>query len=279
VEAASHGGEEELPAWSLPRDAVERIAIPLEWPDRVNREWALGGSAGKGATVCIIDSGVEPNHPLVGDVDGAVAVTVAEDGELVVEDDEEGDLCGHGTACAGIVRALAPECSLFSVRVLGAGFTGSGPALLGGLKWAVEQGFDVVNMSLSTTKRQFAETLHEIADRAYFGKTMLVASAHNLPVESYPWRFASVISVGSHESPEGLDFFYNPTPPVEFFARGVNVDVAWLDGGQIRVSGNSFATPHISAICGLILSKHPELTPFQLKSVLYLVATNVGGTQ
>ena len=69
--------------------------------------------------MCIIDSGVEPNHPLVGDVDGAVAVTVAEDGELVVEKDEEGDLCGHGTACAGIVRALAPECSLFSVRVLG----------------------------------------------------------------------------------------------------------------------------------------------------------------
>ncbi len=279
MEAASHRSEEELPAWSLPRDAVDRIAIPLEWPDRVNRDWALGGSTGKGASVCIIDSGVEPDHPLVGEVDGAVAVTVAEDGELVVEDDEEGDLCGHGTACAGIVRALAPECSLLSVRVLGAGFTGSGPALLGGLKWAVEQGFDVVNMSLSTTKRQFAETLHEIADRAYFGKTMLVASAHNLPVESYPWRFASVISVGSHESPEGLDFFYNPTPPVEFFARGVNVDVAWLGGGQIRVSGNSFATPHISAICTLILSKHPELTPFQLKSVLYLVATNVGGTQ
>jgi len=73
------------------------------------------------------------------------------------------------------------------------------------------------------------------------------------------------------------EFFYNPTPPVEFFARGVNLDVAWLGGGQIRVSGNSFATPHISAISALILSKHPELTPFQLKSVLYLVATNVGG--
>ena len=216
----SHQGEEELPAWSLPRDAVDRIAIPLQWPDRINREWALGGSTGKGATVCIIDSGIEPNHPLVGEVDRAVAVTVSETGELVVEEDEEGDLCGHGTACAGIVRALAPECSLVSVRVLGAGFTGSGPALLGGLRWAVEQGFDVVNMSLSTTKQRFAETLHEIADQAYFGKTMLVASAHNLPVESYPWRFASVISVGSHESADSLEFFYNPTPPVEFFARG-----------------------------------------------------------
>ena len=43
------------------------------------------------------------------------------------------------------------------------------------------------------------ELLHELADSAYFGGTVLVASAHNMPVESYPWRFSSVISVGSDE--------------------------------------------------------------------------------
>ena len=42
---------------------------------------------------------------------------------------------------------------------------------------------------------------HELADTAYFQRTVLVASAHNLPVESYPWRFSSVISVGSHGEP------------------------------------------------------------------------------
>ena len=166
---------------------------------------------------------------------------------------------------------------LHSVRVLGAGFKGSGPVLLGGLRWAIEQGFDVINMSLSTTKRQFAELLHELADSAYFRRTVLVASAHNMPVESYPWRFSSVISVGSHEEQDSLAFFYNPAPPVEFFARGVGVEIAWLGGGTIRSSGNSFATPHIAAICALILSKHPDLTPFQLKNVLYLTANNVGG--
>jgi subtilisin len=163
------------------------------------------------------------------------------------------------------------------VRVLGAGFTGSGPALLGGLRWAVEQGFDVINMSLSTTKRQFAGILHELADTAYFRKTVLVASAHNMPVESYPWRFSSVISVGSHEEADPLVYYYNPNPPVEFFARGVDVEVAWLAGGKLRVTGNSFATPHMSGICALVLGKHRELTPFQLKSVLYLTAGNVGG--
>jgi subtilisin family serine protease len=132
-------------------------------------------------------------------------------------------------------------------------------------------------MSLSTTKRQFAELLHELADRAYFNNTVLVASAHNMPVESYPWRFSSVISVGSHEEPDPMTFFYNPSPPVEFFARGVGVEIAWLGGGTILSTGNSFATPHMSGICALVLSKHPELTPFQLKNVLYLTANNVGG--
>jgi subtilisin len=268
--------EEELPAWSLPIDAVEGAGVPADWPDEVTREWAWGGSEGEGVRVCILDSGIEPQHPLVGPVEGAFAVSVGEDGEAVVEEDDEGDLCGHGTACAGIVRSLAPACRLFSVRVLGAGYTGSGPVLVAGLRFAVEQRFDVVNMSLSTTKREFVGALHELADLAYFRKTMLVASAHNMPVESYPWRFASVVSVGSHERPDPLEFFYNPRPPVEFFARGLSVDVAWLGGGRIRATGNSFATPHLSGICALVLGKHPELTPFQLKSVLYLTASNVG---
>ncbi|HZQ82934.1 MAG TPA: S8 family serine peptidase [Gaiellaceae bacterium] len=267
--------EEPLPAWSLPREAAARIRIANPLPERVDREWALGGATGDGVRVCILDSGIERGHPLVGDIAGAVAVSVDEDGKTIVEPDEEGDRCGHGTACAGIVRALAPAAELHSVRVLGAGFTGSGEALLAGLRWAVEQGFDVVNMSLSTTKRQFAELLHELTDKAYFNGTVLVASAHNMPVESYPWRFSSVVSVGSHEEEDPLRYYANPTPPVEFFARGVDVDVAWVGGGSIRATGNSFATPHISGISALIRSKHPALTPFQLKTVLHLTSTNV----
>jgi subtilisin family serine protease len=46
---------------------------------------------------------------------------------------------------------------------------------------------------------------------------------------------------------------------------------------MIKASGNSFATPHLSGICALVRSKHPELTPFQLKSVLHMIADNVGG--
>jgi subtilisin len=269
--------ERDLPAWSLPAGTAESLALPADWPGRITREWAWGDSRGEGVRVCILDSGIEAGHPLVGGIDGAVAVEVGPEEEVTVVDDAEGDLCGHGTACAGIVRSIAPDCSIFSVRVLGAGFTGSGTALLGGLRWAVEQGFHVINMSLSTTKSRFAGMLHEVADAAYFRRTLLIASAHNMPVESYPWRFSSVISVGSHEEADPLAYYYNPKPPVEFFARGVDVEVAWLGGSTARSTGNSFATPHISGICALILGKHPEFTPFQLKSALYLTASNVLG--
>jgi subtilisin family serine protease len=270
---------EPLPAWSLPAGAEKGIELAVEWPPEVSREWAWGGSTGRGVRVCILDSGIEPDHPSVGPVADAVAVVRGEGGEITIVPDEEGDLCGHGTACAGIVRSLAPDCELYSVRVLGAGYTGSGRILVAGLRYALENGCDVVNMSLSSTKKELAESLHELADLAYFQKTMLVASAHNLPVESYPWRFASVLSVGSHERAEPLDFFYNPDPPVEFFARGVDIEVPWMQGSTLRVTGNSFATPHMTGICALVLGNHPELTPFQLKSVLYLTASNAAGSR
>ncbi len=264
-----------IPAWSLPAGGAGAIAVARRWPDELTREWAWGGSTGRGARVCVVDSGVETDHPGVGPVQRAVVVEARPEGEPAVEEDEEGDLCGHGTACAGIIRSLAPDCELTSVRVLGAGYTGSGGNLLAGLRWAIETGADVVNMSLSTTKRQFAELLHELADSAYFRRTVIVASAHNMPVESYPWRFASVISVGSHEEVDPLVFYYNPSPPVEFFARGVGVDVPWVGGGTLRCTGNSFATPHIAGICALLKAKHPDLTPFEVKSVLHATASNI----
>ena len=274
--ALHESADDELPAWSLPRDAAERIAIDNLLPARVDRDWAIGGATGEGVRVCVLDSGIETSHPLVGEIKNAVNISIDENENPIAEADTEGDLCGHGTACAGVIRALAPDAEIHSVRVIGAGFSGSGSVLIAGLRWAVAQGYDIVNMSLSTTKRRFGDVLHELADTAYFNRSILVASAHNMPVESYPWRFSSVISVGSHEEADPLVFYANPNPPVEFFARGVDVDVAWLGGGTIRATGNSFATPAISAIAALVLSKHPGLTPFQLKTVLYLISNNVG---
>jgi len=265
-----------VPAWSLPPGDAPTVAADPAWRAAVTREWAFGGSRGE-VDVCIVDSGVDPAHPLVGPLASAHAVVRGEDGVAVVPD-EVGDVCGHGTACAGIVRALAPDCRLHSIRVLGQGATGAADLILTGLRHAIEAGHRVISLSLSTTKRRFAEELHELADLAYFERTILVASAHNLPVDSYPWRFSSVISVGSHEERDPLTWYANPDPPVELFARGVDVEVAWPGGGTLRCTGNSFAAPHVAGIAALVLAKHPELTPYQLKSVLHLTATNAGGS-
>jgi subtilisin len=241
-------------------------------PERGDARLGVGGATGAGVRVCVVDSGVEVGHRLVGEVDEAVVVSRTEDGEIDIAPDEEGDLCGHGTAVAGIIRSIAPECSLSSARVLGAGFRGSSAVLLAGLRWAIEQGYHVVNLSLSTTKSETAPALRELADLAYFRRCLVVASAHNMPIESFPWRFSSVLSVGSHEGDDPLELVYNPRPPVEFFARGLDIEVAWPGGQTIRSTGNSFATPHVSAIAALVLSKYPGLAPFQLKTVLSLVA-------
>ncbi|MEE4546727.1 S8 family serine peptidase [Streptomyces sp. V4-01] len=264
--------------WKLSDLSETDLTVRTAWSGGVDRLWRTGTARGAGVRVCVLDSGVEPDHPEVGPLDGAFAVDTGPGGEPRIVKDVLGDTCGHGTACAGIIRQLAPDCELVSVRVLGGDFSGTGDALLAGLRWAVRERFDVINISLSTTRQAFAQGLRQLADEAYFGGTLLVAAAHNSRVESFPWRFSSVISVGSHGEADPLHLLYNPTPPVEFFARGIDVPAPWLGGTNRRCTGNSFATPHVAGLCALLHSSHRGLTPFQVKSLLHLGAANVSAT-
>lgn len=263
-----------LPAWGMPAGPGE--PLPVDLIESMGPEWAWGGGDGSGVRVCVLDSGVAGGHPWIGEVERAWEV-VTEDGRAPrIRECAPADDAGHGTACAGIIRSIAPGVSLSSVKVLGDGRSGSAGALLAGLAHAVEEGFDVINMSLSTTRLEFRSRLAELCDRAYFRRCLLVVAAHNAPIESFPWNFASVVSVASHAEPDPMHLLYNATPPVEFCARGVRVPVAVPGGGESRNTGNSFAAPHVAGIAALILGKHPWLTPFQLKTVLYQCAANVG---
>ncbi len=263
----------DLPAWSIEREAVRSEPLAALWPLEDPRDWAWAGSTGAGVRVCIVDSGVDSNHPLVGAIQGSTMVTQS-DGELHVSSDDTGDLFGHGTACAGIIRRLAPDCEVHSVRVLGGELTGTGDVLVRGLRWAIDQRFDLINLSLSTTKQHVAAQLRELAELAYFRNVSIVASAHNMPVESYPWRFSSVLSVGSHDGRDPHEYYSHPSPPVEFVAPGVDLELAWSEGATIVATGNSFAAPHITGIAALILAKHHELRPYELKAVLRAAASN-----
>lgn len=134
---------------------------------------------------------------------------------------------------------------------------------------------NVVNLSLSTKSTELFGPLHELVDEAYFRGVLLVSAVNNSPIPSYPSLYSSVISVAarSHDGPQ--TFAYNPKPPVEFGAAGFDVDVAWLDGAVITATGNSFAAPVVAGYIAHILSKHPGLTPFQIKTILHAVADNV----
>ena len=201
--------------------------------------------------------------------------SVDADGAVTRTDGAHADVYGHGTACAGIIHALAPAARITSVRVLDAGLRGKAAAFHAGLSWAVENEFDVINLSLGAAKRDWALAFHDTCDRGYFANSFIVTAANNINRDSFPSLFASVTSVASNNSDDPLRFHFNPDPPTEFLARGIDVEVPWLNGSRIVTTGNSFAAPHIAGFAALIKSKHPELRPFQIKTALWAASANV----
>jgi subtilisin len=268
---------EPRPAYSAPFEAEAlRQLAPIDQLENLTAEWAWGGSTGRGVKVAVIDSGIDGSHPAVGGrIGGYMAISATPDGTLSYDATPHQDTVGHGTACAGVIRSLAPECELYSVRVLGPHLGGRGTVFLAGLRWAVDHGIQVCNLSLGTTKPEYYGVLHEIADQAYFRNIVLVAAANNLQVPTFPAAYASVISVAACEPRSEPVFYYNPEPPVEFGAPGINVKVAWRDNAWLTVTGNSFAAPHITGTVARILGKHPQLTPFQMKVILRALSANV----
>jgi subtilisin family serine protease len=266
-------------AWSSAFATEALRELNAEGPlGAVSREWAWGSSTGAGARVAIIDSGLEHDHPALGGmVRGGVAFEPdgrTRTGVRLVPDDRPRDLFGHGTACAGIIHSLAPRAELYSVRVLGRDLTGRAIQFAAGIRWAIDNGMQVVNLSLSTGRPEYYGLFHELADEAYFKNVLLVSAVNNLPGPSYPSLYAAVISVAAHAGHDPFTYYYNPDPPVEFGAPGIDVRVAWRGGQYIVSTGNSFAAPHISGLAALIRAKHPALTPFQIKTVLWTCATN-----
>ena len=267
-----------VPAWSEAfagdrRGGLER-PLPL---GRLDRAAVFGDADGRGVRVAVVDSGVDGSHPAIaGRLTRAFRVDLDGEDAVVVEDPGATDVVGHGTACAGIIVAIAPAVELVSVRVLGPDNRGKGRALAAAVAWAVDEGVEVVNLSLSSRSEAMFAAFHELADRAYFANTLLVSAVNNLPGASYPSLFASVVSVAAHDVADPEVWFYNPAPPVEFGAYGLDVDVAWRDGGRIRATGNSFAAPHLAGQAARLRSRYPGAAPFEIKTLLAATANDPG---
>lgn len=260
-----------LPAWSERFHDATPGAPRLDLPGgvTVTRSWAYGDRTGSGVRVAVVDSGIEAGHPLVGPVSRAVAIVSAREGEpAAIQEGPHDDLYGHGTACAGIIRALAPQVELVSVRVLGANLKGNARAFAHGLEWCIDEGIDVVNLSLSTSNPEHAERFHELVDAATYRGMVLVSAMSNERKTTIPSEFAGVFSVACAPAADMEHVVCRPGAPAEWGARGIDVEVAWLGGGSIVTSGNSFAAAVIAGHLARIRSAHPRLTPWQLRTVL-----------
>src|SRR6185312_8303143 len=115
--------------------------------------------------------------------------------------------------------------------------------------------------------------LHDLLDRAYHSGSIVVASANNLPYPSYPSIFSSsVVSVVKRPGGDPFNFAYRYGQVIEVVAPGVEIKTTWPGGGYRQLTGNSFACPYIVGIIALIKEAYPNLTPFQVKTILYAIA-------
>jgi subtilisin len=266
-----------VPAWAEPFfDDGPGPAPTLAFPGQLTPSWAYGDGSGRGVRVGIIDSGIEDGHPLVGTVQQAIAVEDSDtDDEVVFVEGPHDDLYGHGTACAGLIRGLAPAVELISVRVLGPDLKGSAYTFAHGLDWCIEHGVNVVNLSLSTANEDYAETFYDLLDQAIYRNVMVVSAMNNERKRSIPSEFAGVFSVACCEGLDQERFLCNPRAPAEWGAVGVDLEVPWCGGSTIVATGNSFAAAVISGHLARIVGAHPGITPWQAKTVLAAMAANV----
>jgi hypothetical protein len=244
------------------------------------QQWALGASYLDFATVsaitagdtrrpivAIIDTGVSAGHP---DLAGRVIAQVNFVGGPSVADQ-----CGHGTHVAGIVAAnanngigiagLSRTALLQSVKVLGASCQGSIDAVAGGITWAVDNGAQVLNLSIEASLP--SEALRVAIKYAIDHGRVVVAAAGNgnelCPAGllglspspcTYPAQYPDVLGVGASTPSNTAAGFSDVGSWVDVAAPGQGILSTYLGNGYLTESGTSMATPYVSALAALLIS-------------------------
>lgn len=270
----------------------------LPWGvDRINATGAWKeGSNGIGIKVAVLDTGIDYTHPdLDANVKGGVSlVGVQESTNPKLWKDKN----GHGTWCAGIIAAenntigvvgVAPNASLYAVKVLRNDGTGTYSDLIDGIEWSVDNGMQVISMSLGGTTNSTA--LKEACDAAYGHGLILVAAAGNEgdgdPTTDevlYPAAYDSVIAVSATNASDIAPYWSSSGDEVELAAPGVNITSTWLDGTYESHDGTSASCPHVSGTIALVLSMNSTLqlgyNTSQVRELLRETAHDlgVGGT-
>ncbi len=214
--------------------------------------YAQNITKGKNIKVGVIDTGVDYNHKEL------KQLFKSEKGyDFVLEKPDGFDYNGHGTHVAGIIggktTGIAPEITMYSLRVLDE--TGSGYEfdVIRAIEWAIDKNIDVVNMSLGSPYASSA--LEEICKYAS-NKLMLVAAAGNdgANIPNYPAALDGVISVAAIDENKQHAYFSNIHETVDISAPGVDVYSTFPYNEYRYLSGTSMATPHITGVLALAKS-------------------------
>jgi len=235
----------------------------------------LRSGRGGNVKVAVLDSGIETSHPLLRGLDLADDLAIVDQNFQIAAIPGEGrDVYGHGTAIAGIIRELAPEAEIGSFRVLGEHLRSRTLIIREGVRLALERGYHILNCSFGCGREDQVLFYKDWIDEAYTLGRHIVASCNNedFMKREWPGHFPSVITVNFTDCTQAEVFFCRLGQLVEFAARGQDIEVAWTQGGRKKVTGSSFAAPHLSALLARILSRSPSLTPLQAKSLLHTLA-------
>jgi subtilisin family serine protease len=238
---------------------------------------SLRDARGAGVRVLVLDSGVETSHPdLAGTSVQSFRVELDErspggDVHRIVPDDA-GDVYGHGTAVASIVRRFAPAARVDSVKVIGRP-VGSSRFVVAALHWGIDQGYDVINCSFTTQDAEHLGRYKAAVDRAFCHGVQIVSACNNREYwrVEFPGSFPTVISTDYAALP-GLSLRRRPGQLVEFVAAGQDVRVAWKGGGHRVISGSSFAAPHVTALVARMRERWRGWNACQVKTAMYAIA-------
>ena len=228
----------------------------------------FAGQTGRGIKVAVVDSGIVSNHPKIGQVAGGIALAMGPDGTILYGEDHA-DCAGHGTACAGIIRRKAPEAELYSVRIFDESLQADSRLLIAAIEWALDQGMDLINLSLGTTEVTYRDALEQVCRQAVDQGVLLVAAEHEEGQESYPAHLPQVIGVGSGKVRGLYKYHYRQEETIECIARGDAQRLCWLEPSEIMTAGTSFAAPHITGLVALIRETHPKADLEQVRQLLH----------
>jgi subtilisin family serine protease len=150
----------------------------------------LRPATGRGVRIVVIDSGVHATHPHIGGVAGGVSVSLA--GEL---GDDYVDRLGHGTAVTAAIREKAPGAEVWVARVFDSRLDTSVDALVAAIRWAIDCGAHLVNLSLGTSNQEHGERLQAVVRLAADAGAWVVAAGEHNGVRWLPGSLDEAVSV------------------------------------------------------------------------------------